>query len=110
MPGPMHDFTQVNFAQMQAAQEGLLKVVTELDRITDQLYKDVANVLKDAWYDAGTGQGAKSDFDAARTLWDAQEKEMGNQLTQAAQAVGLANQNYMNAERAARALWADPGR
>ncbi|MFG3435865.1 hypothetical protein ACGF0J_01355 [Nonomuraea sp. NPDC047897] len=106
----LHDFTQVNFAQMQAAQEGLIKVVTELDRITDQLYRDVANTLKDAWYDDETGTGAKSEFDAARVVWDAQEKEMGNQLAQAAQAVGLANQNYMNAERAARALWADPGR
>jgi hypothetical protein len=106
----MHDFTQVNFAQMQAAQEGLLKVVTELDRVTDQLYKDVAATLAGAWYDDETGAGAKSEFDRARTLWDAQEKEMGNQLTQAAQAVGLANQNYMNAERAARNLWADPGR
>ncbi|MEU8247160.1 hypothetical protein [Nonomuraea sp. NPDC048916] len=102
--GRVHDFTKVNFVQMQAAQEGLLRVVTELDRITDQLYADIQRELQEHWVD-GDGNGAKSFFDQHRAYWDAQEKEMGNQLNQAANAVGLANQNYQQAENYNRRLW-----
>ncbi|MER6943396.1 hypothetical protein ABT294_05165 [Nonomuraea sp. NPDC000554] len=105
--GRMHDFTKVNFGQMQAAQEGLLRVVTELDRITDQLYKDIQRELQEQWVD-DDGKGARSFFDQHRAYWDAQEKEMGNQLHQAAQAVGLANENYQRAENYNRRLWEDP--
>lgn len=105
--GRVHDFTKVNFVQMQAAQEGMINVVTELDRITDQLYRDIQRELGEHWVD-GDGQGAKSYFDQRRAYWDAQEKEMGNQLRQAAQAVGLANENYQRAEAYNRRLWENP--
>ncbi|MEU0565513.1 hypothetical protein ABZ297_08995 [Nonomuraea sp. NPDC005983] len=95
---------------MQAAQEGLLKVVTELDRTTDELYRKLQTDLGAAWVDGGDGKGARSFFDERRAYWDAKEQEMGNQLHEAAKVIGMANENYQRAENYNRRLWEDPNR
>ncbi|WP_037970754.1 WXG100 family type VII secretion target [Streptosporangium amethystogenes] len=94
------DYTKVNFVQMELAQEGLLKVVTAMDKATDDLITKLAAVLGGSWEG-----GAANFFEDHRKIWDAAEREMGNQLNSAVAALGTANENYKAAEARNRAIW-----
>lgn len=94
------DYVYVNFPSMQAAYEELRKIVTELDKATDDLYHDVKRELGGSWQ----GQ-AEEDFNKFKAQWNAREKEMGRQLFQASTAVETAKDNYQQAERANINLW-----
>lgn len=94
------DYTKVNFVQMELAQEGLLKVVTAMDKATDDLITKLAAVLGNSWEG-----GAANFFEDHRKIWDAAEREMGNQLNSAVAALGTANENYKAAEARNRAIW-----
>jgi uncharacterized protein YukE len=90
----------VNFLHMEEHQLALLKVVTAMDEITDRLYTDVKKTLGASW------EGEVSNmFDTHRLMWDKTEKEMGALLHAAAEAVGVANENYKQAERANMRIW-----
>ncbi|MDP9849394.1 WXG100 family type VII secretion target [Streptosporangium lutulentum] len=95
----------MNYALMEQHQFNLLKVVTEMDRITDELYTDITNMMSGVW--AGDAQ---AEFESHRVMWDKTEKEMGALLHAAAEAVGIANANYQQAERDNMRIWADPTR
>lgn len=99
----MSDQTVVNFLKMEEAQGHLLNVVTQLDKITDDLYKNVQNILSEHWFDDSSG--ARTMFDEERATWDVAEQQMGNDLHTAAQALGIANSNYQAAENFNRKLW-----
>jgi uncharacterized protein YukE len=94
------DYTKVNFVQMEQTQLGLLKVVSDMDKATDELIRKLQEVLGDNW--AGD---AANFFEEHRKIWDAAEQEMGRQLNEAAVALGTANENYKAAEARNRAIW-----
>lgn len=98
-------YVGVNYAKMGLAQEGLLKVVTQMDEATDGLIADLKTILGDSW----TGD-TKIEFEAYHLKWDGLEREMGNLLREAANAIGTATQNYQAAEMRNRAIWSDPSR
>lgn len=102
MSAQPEDYTYVNFPSLQAAYEELKKIVTELDRATDDLYQDIKKELGASW----EGE-AQQYFDTKKEQWNALEKEMGQQLFQAAVAVDVARGNYQNAERRNIAIWTD---
>jgi hypothetical protein len=74
---PAEDYTFVRFGSMDEAYEDLKKVITELDRVTDQLYADIKKELGPSW------EGdAQQYFDKKREEWNTHEKAMGEQLFQ----------------------------
>ncbi|TMR96078.1 WXG100 family type VII secretion target [Nonomuraea basaltis] len=96
------DYTFVRFGSMEQAYEELKKVITELDRATDDLYGDIQRELGASW------EGdAKLFFEGKREQWDAHEKAMAQQLFQAATAVSTANGNYQSAEKRNISIWTD---
>jgi WXG100 family type VII secretion target len=99
---PAEDYTYVRFGSMDEAYEDLKKVITELDRVTDQLYADIKKELGASWEGA-----AQEYFDGKKEEWNAREKAMGQQLFQAASAVNVANGNYQAAERRNISIWTD---
>jgi len=96
------DYTYVRFGSMEHAYEELKKIVTELDRATDDLYQDIKRELGSSW----EGEAEKF-FEAKRQQWNAHEKAMGQQLFQAASAVNVAKGNYQEAERRNISIWTD---
>jgi WXG100 family type VII secretion target len=96
------DHTFVKFGSMDHAYEELKKVVTELDKVTDDLYADIKKELGPSW----EGE-AETFFNTKKDQWNAHEQEMGRQLFQAAGAVDVANGNYQAAERRNIAIWTD---
>ncbi|MEV6151126.1 hypothetical protein AB0L53_12380 [Nonomuraea sp. NPDC052129] len=94
------DYTFAHFPNMEAAYEQLKSVVTELDRVTDDLYADVKSTLGADW--EGEAQAL---FDDKKRQWDLLEVEMGKQLFDAAAAVNIAKGNYQNAERRNISIW-----
>ncbi len=99
---PAEDYTFVRFGSMDEAYEDLKKVITELDRVTDQLYADIKKELGPSW------QGdAQQYFDKKREEWNTHERAMGEQLFQAASSVNIANGNYQAAERRNISIWSD---
>lgn len=94
------DYMKVNFVQMELTQENLLKVVSAMDKATDDLITKLAAVLGNNWEG-----GAANYFEDHRKIWDAAEQEMGNQLNSAVEALGTANANYRAAEQRNRAIW-----
>lgn len=96
------DYTYVKFGSMEQAYEELKKVITELDRATDDLYQDIKRELGASW------QGeAETYFDTKREQWNQHEKAMGQQLFKAAEAVNIAKGNYQSAERRNISIWMD---
>ncbi|TMR05730.1 hypothetical protein ETD86_52965 [Nonomuraea turkmeniaca] len=96
------DYTYVKFGSMEQAYEELKKIVTELDRATDDLYADIQKELGTSW------EGdAETFFEGKRQKWNEHEKAMGQQLFQAATAVSIAKGNYENAERRNISIWTD---
>ncbi|MET8985081.1 WXG100 family type VII secretion target [Nonomuraea wenchangensis] len=96
------DYTYVNFGSLGSAYEELKKIVTELDRVTDDLYADIKNTLGSNW----EGE-AQNYFDTKRAEWNAHEKAMGEQLFKAANAVDVAKGNYQAAEQRNISIWTD---
>ncbi|HLU70638.1 MAG TPA: WXG100 family type VII secretion target [Nonomuraea sp.] len=96
------DYTYVRFGSMEHAYEELKKIVTELDRATDDLYQDIKRELGSSW----EGEAEKF-FETKRQQWNAHEKAMGQQLFQAASAVNVAKGNYQEAERRNISIWTD---
>lgn len=100
--------TQVNFGMMEEANIALLGVVTKLDQITDDLYKQIMLDFGQDSNDPAVNNwdgAAKEYFDQRRRAWDQAEREMGDQLHAAARALGVANDNYKAAEDANRRIW-----
>jgi WXG100 family type VII secretion target len=96
------DYTRVKFGSMEVAYEELKKIVTELDKATDDLYQDIQKELGASW------EGdAKTFFEAKRQQWNEREKAMGLQLYTAAHGVKNAKENYERAEAANIRLWTD---
>jgi len=96
------DYTYVKFGSMEQAYEELKKVISELDRATNDLYQDIKRELGSSW------EGdAERYFDQKRAQWDAHEKEMMKQLDGAAQAVSVANSNYQTPARRNISIWTD---
>ncbi|GAA3425122.1 WXG100 family type VII secretion target [Streptosporangium sandarakinum] len=95
------DYTKVNFVEMERVEQELLKVVTDMDKATDDLLTKVHNILGDNAWEGG----ARGFFEEHRQKWDAEEREMGNQLNEAAKALGIATENYRAAEARNRAIW-----
>lgn len=96
------DYTYVKFGSLEAAYEELKKIVTELDRATDDLYQDIRKELGTNW------QGeAETFFETKRAQWNEHEKAMGQQLFKAAEAVSIAKGNYESAERRNISIWMD---
>ncbi|MFI6290912.1 WXG100 family type VII secretion target [Nonomuraea sp. NPDC050790] len=87
---------------MEQAYEELKKIVTELDKATDDLYADIKKELGASW----EGE-AEQFFTTKKNEWNAHEQEMGRQLFQAAGAVNIAKGNYEAAERRNIAIWTD---
>ncbi|SDH82107.1 WXG100 family type VII secretion target [Nonomuraea jiangxiensis] len=96
------DYTYVKFPSMEVAYEELKKVITELDKATDDLYADIKRELGASW----EGE-AERYFDVKREQWNQHEKAMGQQLFQAAEAVSIAKGNYESAERRNISIWTD---
>ncbi|WP_327087494.1 WXG100 family type VII secretion target [Nonomuraea sp. NBC_01738] len=96
------DHTFVKFGSMEAAYEALQKIVTELDKATDDLFADIKKELGASW----EGE-AQNFFNSKKAEWDAHEKAMGKQLFDAASAVNVAKGNYEQAERRNIAIWTD---
>ncbi|MFB4282583.1 MULTISPECIES: WXG100 family type VII secretion target [unclassified Nonomuraea] len=96
------DYTYVRFGSMEQAYEQLQKIVTELDRATDDLYADIKKELGASW----EGE-AETFFEDKRRRWNEHEKAMGQQLFQAASAVNVAKGNYESAERRNISIWTD---
>ncbi|MCF6467750.1 hypothetical protein FAF44_04905 [Nonomuraea sp. MG754425] len=96
------DHTFVKFGSMEQAYEELKKVVTELDRATDDLFADVKKEIGASW------EGdAEQFFNAKKSQWDAHEQAMAKELFQAASAVDIAKGNYQSAEQRNIAIWTD---
>jgi WXG100 family type VII secretion target len=96
------DYTYANFPSMEKAYEDLKKIVTELDTATDDLYNDIKAVLGVHWEGA-----AREYFEGKKAEWNALEKQMGEQLFNAANAVSIAKGNYETAERRNISIWSD---
>lgn len=96
------DHTFVKFGSMELAYEELKKVVTELDRATDDLYADIQKELGASW------EGdAEAFFTEKKNQWNEHERAMGQQLFKAAEAVSVAKGNYQAAEARNIAIWTD---
>ncbi|MFB4267865.1 WXG100 family type VII secretion target [Nonomuraea sp. GTA35] len=96
------DHTFVKFGSMDHAYEELKKIVTELDKATDDLFADIKKELGASWEGA-----AEQFFNAKKDQWNAHEQAMGRQLFQAATSVNIARGNYETAERRNIAIWTD---
>ncbi|MEV0196944.1 WXG100 family type VII secretion target [Nonomuraea sp. NPDC050691] len=101
MPVP-DDRVRVHYESMDLAYEDLKKVITELDRATDDLYADLQKELGAVW----EGEAQKW-FEQKRAEWNKLEVQMGEQLFKAATVVKVANGNYQTAERKNIQIWAD---
>lgn len=100
--GMPDDYTYVRFSSMADAYEQLQKIVTELDRVTDDLYADIQKELGASW------EGdAKTYFEGKKNEWNEHEKAMGRQLYNAANTVDTARDNYQQAERRNISMWTD---
>ncbi|NUW40961.1 WXG100 family type VII secretion target [Nonomuraea rhodomycinica] len=98
----LDDRVKIHFGNMDLAYEDLKKVITELDKATDDLYKDLYNELSEIWVG-----GARDWFEDKKREWNEHEVRMGQQLFNAAQVVQIANGNYRNAEKRNIAIWSD---
>ncbi|MGP3955565.1 WXG100 family type VII secretion target [Nonomuraea sp. 3N208] len=96
------DYTYVKFGSMEQAYEELKKIVTEIDRATDDCWADCKKELGPSW----EGE-AETFFEEKRRKVNEHEKAMGQQLFQAATAVNVAKGNYENAERRNISIWTD---
>lgn len=95
----MGDYTAVNFGSMQTAEaefgstyQALRSTLTTLD---GQLQSSLSQ-----W--SGEAQTA---YYAAKKKWDAAAADMATVVSQLGQVVGVANENYANAERTNAAMW-----
>ncbi|MFI7130787.1 WXG100 family type VII secretion target [Nonomuraea sp. NPDC050153] len=87
---------------MEQAYDQLQKIVTELDRATDDLLVDIRKELGASW------EGdAEQFFNTKKNQWNAHEQAMGLQLFEAAKAVNIAKGNYELAEKHNIAIWSD---
>ncbi|TYB64391.1 hypothetical protein FXF51_22015 [Nonomuraea sp. PA05] len=94
------DHTYVKFGSMEQAYEQLKKIVTDLDRATDDLFADIKKELGASW----EGE-AEQFFNFAKDEWNKHEQAMGLQLFEAAKAVNIAKGNYQAAEQRNIAIW-----
>ncbi|SFL16206.1 hypothetical protein SAMN05216275_16212 [Streptosporangium canum] len=94
------NYTMVSHVQMENTRIALLKVVTEMDQATDDLVTRLKTTLGGLW----SGKTAEY-FEAHRMIWDDAEREMGRRLHEAATAIGVANENYKNAELKNQRIW-----
>ncbi|MEV0148078.1 MULTISPECIES: hypothetical protein [unclassified Nonomuraea] len=98
----LDDRVRIHFGNMDLAYEDLKKVITELDKATDDLYKDLYNELSEIWVG-----GARNWFEEKKAEWNKLEVAMGEQLFNAAQVVQIANGNYQAAEKKNIQIWSD---
>ncbi|WP_157252320.1 WXG100 family type VII secretion target [Nonomuraea typhae] len=96
-------YTKVNFAQMERVTTQFLRIITALDKETDDLMKNLEAKLGASWEGP-----VKEYFEGHRRLWDQKEKEMAAKLGEARKALGIASENYQAAEARNRAMWETP--
>ncbi|HET9897934.1 MAG TPA: WXG100 family type VII secretion target [Streptosporangiaceae bacterium] len=95
----MSDYTAVQFGAMQTAEGDFAATYQALQSTLTSLEAQLQSSLSE-W----TGE-AQTAYYAAKKKWDAAAADMATVVSQLSQVVGVANENYMNAERANTAMW-----
>lgn len=94
-----NDFTHVEFAAMEQTQADFQRTYGSLAGVIDQLESQLAVNLAE-W----TG-GAQQAFHEAHMTWNAAMSNMQSVIGHLGQAIGTANQNYQDAEKAILSRW-----
>ncbi|MBV9207159.1 MAG: WXG100 family type VII secretion target [Actinobacteria bacterium] len=95
----MGDYTAVHFGAMQTAEAEFASAYQALHSTLSTLEAQLQSSLSQ-W----TGE-AQTAYYAAKKKWDAAAADMATVVSQLGQVVGVANENYGNAERTNTALW-----
>jgi WXG100 family type VII secretion target len=95
----MGDYTAVHFGTMQSAEAEFGSTYQALQNTLTTLESQLQSSLS-LW----TGE-AQTAYYAAKQKWDAAAADMATVVSQLGQVVGIANENYGNAERANTAMW-----
>ncbi len=96
----MSDYTAVQFGAMQTAEGDFASTYQALQGTLTSLEAQLQSSLNQ-W----TGE-AQTAYYAAKKKWDAAAADMATVVSQLGQVVGVANENYMNAERTNTSMWA----
>jgi len=95
----MSDYTAVHFGTMQTAEADFASTYQTLQNTLTALEAQLQSSLN-RW----TGE-AQTAYYAAKKKWDAAAADMATVVSQLGQVVGVANENYGNAERTNTAMW-----
>lgn len=95
----MGDYTAVHFGAMQTAEAEFASTYQALHSTLTTLESQLQSSLN-SW----TGD-AQTAYYAAKKKWDAAAADMATVVSQLGQVVGVANENYGNAERTNAAMW-----
>lgn len=94
-----NDFTHVEFAAMEQGQADFQRTYGALAGVIDELESQLATNLSE-W--TGAAQQA---FHEAHMTWNAAMANMQSALGQIGSAIGVANENYQNAENSVLRRW-----
>ncbi len=95
----MSEYTAVHFGAMQTAEADFAATYQALQGTLTTLEAQLQSSLNQ-W----TGE-AQTTYYAAKKKWDAAAADMATVVSALGQVVGVANENYMNAERANTSMW-----
>jgi len=94
-----NDFTHVEFAAMEQGQADFQRTYASLASVIDQLQAQLAANLAE-W--SGSAQQA---FNDAHLTWNAAMANMQTVLGHLGSVIGVASQNYQEAEKAVTSSW-----
>jgi early secretory antigenic target protein ESAT-6 len=95
----MGDYTAVQFGAMQTGEADFASTYQALQSTLSTLESQLQSSLSQ-W----TGD-AQQAYYAAKGKWDAAAADMATVVSQLGQVVGVANENYLQAESANKAMW-----
>jgi early secretory antigenic target protein ESAT-6 len=96
----MGDYTAVQFGAMQTGEADFASTYQALQNTLTTLEGQLQSSLAE-W----TG-GAQQAYHVAKAKWDAAAADMATVVSQLGQVVGVANENYMQAESVNTSMWA----
>ena len=94
------DFTAVTFGAMSQAEADFVSTYQALQNTLNTLESELNSSLSE-W----TGSAQQAYF-AAKREWDAAAADMATVVNSLGRVIGVANENYINAESVNRNMWA----
>ncbi len=95
----MSEYTRVQFGTLETSQADFLKTYSALQSTISTLDGQLRSNL--AQWDGNAQQA----YYAAKQVWDTAMADMANVVNQLGVVIGVANENYTNAERVNTAMW-----